>query len=85
MRTLNALGLKLLPNGIRTIEESGVRDLLAGLVDMPRKVETDPVAPWIEALGRVRLGLQHPEDVVGDLPDVVGLDDVSVRYPRSPQ
>ena len=80
VRTLNALGLKLLPSGVRTIEESGVRDLLAGLVDMPRKVETDPAAPWIEALGRVRLGLQHPEDVVGELPDVVGLEDVSIRY-----
>ena len=80
VRTLNALGLKLLPDGIQTIEESDVRDLLATLVEMPRRVETDPAAPWIEALGRVRLGLQHPEDVVSDLPDVVGLEDVSVRY-----
>lgn len=80
VRTLNALGLRLLPDGVRTIEEPEVRDLLATLVDLPRKVETDPVAPWIEALGRVRLGLQHPEDVVSDLPDVVGLDDVAVRY-----
>ena len=82
VRTLNALGLRLLPTDVRTIEESDVRELLATLVDLPRKVETDPVAPWIEALGRVRLGLQHPEDVVGDLPDVVGLEDVSVRYRR---
>ncbi len=80
VRTLNSLGLRLLPNGIRTIEETEVRDLLAGLVDLPRKVETDPVAPWIEALGRVRLGFQHPEEVVSDLPDVVGLDEISVRF-----
>lgn len=80
VRTLNALGLKLLRNGVRTIEEAAVRELLASLVELPRKVETDPVAPWIEALGRVRLGLEHPEEVMGDLPDVVGLDDVAVRY-----
>ena len=80
VRTLNALGLRLLPSGIKTIEEAAVRELLATLVEVPRKVETDPVAPWVEALGRVRLGLQHPEDVIGDLPDVVGLEDVVVRY-----
>jgi DNA helicase-2/ATP-dependent DNA helicase PcrA len=80
VRTLNALGLRLLPPGIRTIEEAAVRELLSTLVEVPRKVETDPVAPWLEALGRIRLGFQHPEDVIADLPDVVGLDDVSVRY-----
>ncbi|HUP14581.1 MAG TPA: ATP-dependent DNA helicase UvrD2 [Acidimicrobiia bacterium] len=80
VRTLNALGLRLLPPGIRTIEEAAVRELLSTLVEVPRKVETDPIAPWLEALGRVRLGLQHPEDVIGDLPDVIGLEDVSVRY-----
>ncbi|MGH8927719.1 MAG: ATP-dependent DNA helicase UvrD2 [Acidimicrobiia bacterium] len=79
VRTLNALGLRLIQN-IRTIEEPEVRDHLAGLVDLPRKAETDPAAPWIEALGRVRLGLQHPDEVVEDLPDVVGLDEVVVRY-----
>ena len=80
VRTLNALGLRLLPPGIRTIDEAAVRELLATLVEMPRRVETDPVAPWLEALGRIRLGFQHPEDVVEDLPDVVGLEDVSIRY-----
>jgi DNA helicase-2/ATP-dependent DNA helicase PcrA len=80
VRTLNALGLRLLSPGIKTIEEAAVRELLSTLVEVPRKVETDPIAPWLEALGRVRLGLQHPEDVIADLPDVVGLEDVSVRY-----
>ena len=80
VRTLNALGLRLLVPGIRTIEEAAVRELLSTLVEVPRKVETDPVAPWLEALGRVRLGFQHPDDVIADLPDVVGLEDVSVRY-----
>jgi DNA helicase-2/ATP-dependent DNA helicase PcrA len=80
VRTLNALGLRLLPPGIRTIEEAAVRELLSTLVEVPRRAETDPIAPWLEALGRVRLGLQHPDDVIDDLPDVAGLDDVSVRY-----
>jgi DNA helicase-2/ATP-dependent DNA helicase PcrA len=80
VRTLNALGLRLLPAGVRTVDERRVRDLLAGLVDMPRRAETDPAAPWIEALGQVRLGLRDPLAVEDDLPDVSGLGDVTVRY-----
>ena len=78
-RTLNALGLALC-GGRSTIEEVDVRRLLSGLVDFPRRAETDPAAPWIEALRRVRLGLAHPSEVEADLPDVSDLERVARSY-----
>jgi DNA helicase-2/ATP-dependent DNA helicase PcrA len=79
VRTLNSLGLRLC--GSRTtIEEPEVRRLLAGLVAFPKRAETDPAAPWIEALGRVRLGLADPAAVEGELPDVADLERVARAY-----
>jgi DNA helicase-2/ATP-dependent DNA helicase PcrA len=79
IRTLNALGLRLC--GRRsTIEEIAVRQLLSGLLSFPKRAETDPAAPWIEALGRVRLGLAAPETVEAELPDVSDLDRVARSY-----
>ena len=80
IRTLNALGLRLLPDGVRTIEEPRARDHLGELVDLPRRAETDPAAPWLEALGRVRLGLASPAAVEAEIDDVSGLDAVARRY-----
>jgi len=80
VRTLNALGLRLLPPGVRTVEERRVRDLLGRLVDLPRRAETDPAAPWIDALGRVRLGLRHPLEVEAGMDDVAGLEQVVIDY-----
>ena len=64
-----------------TIEEVEVRRLLGGLVTFPKRAETDPVAPWIEALGRVRLGLADPATVEEELPDVSDLDRVARDLP----
>lgn len=80
VRTLNALGLRLLPPGVRTVDERRVRDVLGRLVDLPRRAETDPAAPWLEALGRVRLGLRHPLEIEAEMPDVSGLGQVAVAY-----
>ncbi len=79
VRTLNALGLRLCGR-TSTIEEVEVRRLLGGLITFPKRAETDPVAPWIEALGRVRLGLANPATVEGELPDVSDLDRVARAY-----
>jgi len=79
VRTLNALGLRLC-GGRSTIEEVEVRRLLGGLVTYPKRAETDPIAPWIEALGRVRLGLADPATVEDELPDVSDLDRVARTY-----
>ena len=79
VRTLNALGLRLC--GRRsTVEEVEVRRLLGDLVRFPRRSETDPLAPWLKALGRVRLGLADPETVEGELPDVSDLERVARAY-----
>jgi DNA helicase-2/ATP-dependent DNA helicase PcrA len=79
VRTLNALGLRLC--GRRsTIEEVEVRRLLGNLVMAPKRSETDPLAPWLKALGRVRLGLADPETVEAELPDVSDLERVARVY-----
>jgi DNA helicase-2/ATP-dependent DNA helicase PcrA len=79
IRTLNALSLRLC--GRRTtVEEPEVRHMLGELVELPRRAETDPAAPWIEALSRVRLGLADPDDVEDEVGDVSGLDTVARQY-----
>jgi DNA helicase-2/ATP-dependent DNA helicase PcrA len=79
IRTLNALGLRLCGR-TSTIEETEVRRLLGDLITFPKRAETDPVAPWIEALGRVRLGLADPATVEDEMPDVSDLERVARTY-----
>jgi DNA helicase-2/ATP-dependent DNA helicase PcrA len=79
IRTLNALSLRL-AGDVRTIDERDVRNRLARLVAVPRKADADPLAVWLEALTRVRLGLRDPKEVEADLPDVAGLDEVVRSY-----
>ncbi len=79
IRTLNALGLRL-GGRTSTIEEMEVRRLLGALITFPKRAETDPAAPWIEALGRVRLGIADPATVEAEMPDVSDLDRVARSY-----
>ena len=79
IRTLNALSLSLCGRQT-TIEEIEVRRILGGLVDFPRRAETDPAAPWIDALSRVRLGLTDPDEVEGEIGDVSDLSRVAADY-----
>ncbi len=79
VRTLNALGLRLCGRS-STLEETEVRRLLGDLVTFPRRAETDPAAPWLEALSRVRLGLADPAAVEEELADVSDLDRVARSY-----
>ncbi len=90
IRTLNALALGIL-NGadgavsersrVITIDEVQVRELLSSLVRFPRRANTDPAAAWIEALSRIRLGLQTPRAVEAEYGgDVEGLVEVFPRY-----
>ncbi|MFK7917121.1 MAG: ATP-dependent helicase [Ilumatobacter sp.] len=72
VRTLNAISLAII-NGSppfapqqrqwRTINEMDVRRMIGDLVSFPKRRNSDPVAPWIEALTLVRLGLVAPHDV----------------------
>ena len=89
VRTLNAMALAIV-NGsapfarraqqYRTIDEPDVRRIIGRLVSFPRKRNADPIAPWIEALGLVRLGLRSPTEVEsiydGDI------DGFAAFYPR---
>ena len=91
VRTLNALGYALLdgrppfaPRGERyqVIDEREVRRILDGLLELGRRrLNTDPVAPWIDALSAVRLGLREPAEVEREFGgDVDGLSEVFPRY-----
>jgi DNA helicase-2/ATP-dependent DNA helicase PcrA len=78
IRTLNALALAIVngtgPFGdpleprsrLSTVDEGEVRRILDGLVDLPRRANTDPTALWLEALAKIRLGLRSPKDVAAD-------------------
>lgn len=71
VRTLNAIALAIVngsapfapqPKRWRTIDEPDVRRIIGDLVSFPRRRNSDPVAPWIEALSLVRLGLVAPHE-----------------------
>ena len=78
--TLNALGYELVAAGLGrrpdVIEPREVRRLLEPLVPRgARRLNTDPLAPYLDALGAVRLGLRDPaevEEARGDVPGLTG-------------
>ena len=93
IRTLNSLGLAILTgrgafatpgstqHRVDTLDEPDQRRILDDLVDFPRRANTDPAAAWLEALGRVRLGLRPPHEVEAEYAgDVDGLAEVFPRY-----
>ncbi len=72
VRTLNSIALAVVngtppfhpqPRRWRTIDEPDVRRIIGDLVSFPRRRNSDPIAPWIDALGLVRLGLVDPDEV----------------------
>lgn len=74
VRTLNAIALAIVngrapfapqPQNWRTIDEPDVRRIIGDLVDFPRRRNSDPIGPWIEALTVIRLGLVEPDEVEG--------------------
>ncbi len=76
--TLNALGYRLLGEydgrSPRVLDEREVRTLVDGLVPRGRpRANTDRLAPYLEGLGAVRLGLRDPDDVEAERDDVPGL------------
>ncbi|MEO6652672.1 MAG: ATP-dependent DNA helicase UvrD2 [Ilumatobacteraceae bacterium] len=90
VRTLNAIALAIVNGSApfaaqrrrwRTIDEPDVRRVLAKLVQTPKRLNTDPIAPWIDALGLIRLGLVSPRDAEARYGgDVDGLADVWPLY-----
>jgi len=78
-RTLNALGFDLLGRrrGSRpfVLNEPQVRELVETVFPIPRRrlTNTDPIGPYLDALGQVRLGLRDPAEVEAERDDVPGL------------
>jgi DNA helicase-2/ATP-dependent DNA helicase PcrA len=85
IRTLNSLGFWICnefgsAGRLRVLEESGVRDLLQQHIEIRRQSNTDTVAPYIEALSAIRLGLAAPQLVEEAIPDAAGIAEGFGRY-----
>ncbi len=83
--TLNALGYGIVAEGLgrrpEVVEEREVRRLLEPLVPTgARRLNTDPLAPYVEALTTVRLGLRAPIAVEDERGDVPGLAEAFPRF-----
>ena len=79
IRTLNSLGLFICQMGgrVTVVEEREVRNIVQSLVKIPRKANADLVAPYLEALSAIRLGLLDPVAAETRFPDAAG---VSVAF-----
>lgn len=87
VRTLNSLGLWVLrehQGSLPTVvDERDCRRLVDSLLPgRRRRANTDPIGPYLEALGAIRLGLQDPADVEAERDDVEGLADLFEPYRR---
>jgi len=75
VRTVHSLGWQILrdahPN-LSLLGEADQRRMLDELVHVQHRANTDPMAPYLEALDQVRLGLQSPSWVEADGDDLEG-------------
>jgi DNA helicase-2/ATP-dependent DNA helicase PcrA len=83
--TLNALGYDIVAAGLgrrpEVLDVRDVRRILEPFVPRgARRLNTDPLAPYVEALSTVRLGLLHPVDVEDQRGDVPGLAEAFPAY-----
>ncbi len=71
VQTLNGLGWWVLGRarggGLRVLGERDVRDVVGRLVEVRRRTNTDPLAPYLDGLSRIRLGLADPAQVEAEL------------------
>lgn len=79
VQTLHALGYGLLGRP-RLLDEREVRNLLRPMLNLPNVLGQDPLAPYLEALAQVRLGLRRPAEVEARRGDVEGLTRMFPRY-----
>ncbi|MGI8983591.1 MAG: ATP-dependent helicase [Acidimicrobiales bacterium] len=75
IRTLNSLGLAIcqMAGPVRVLEERECRSIVQSLVKIPRRANADPVAPYLEALSAIRLGLLDPDAAETRVPDAAGV------------
>jgi DNA helicase-2/ATP-dependent DNA helicase PcrA len=83
IRTLHSLGNDILRNAIGNatlIDEWEMRRRIEALVPVKPRANTDIFAPYLEALGAVRLGLADPQRVEAERDDVAGFAEMFDRY-----
>ncbi|MDJ0961134.1 MAG: UvrD-helicase domain-containing protein [Acidimicrobiia bacterium] len=83
VRTIHSLGWAIVREvhpGVELIEEGEVRNVLGRLVSVPKRANTDPLGPYLEALEQVRAGLRDPEDVEAERDDIPGFASVFEDY-----
>jgi DNA helicase-2/ATP-dependent DNA helicase PcrA len=86
VRTLNSLGLWVVSQHLgrapALFEERDCRRLVESLLPGRRRqrANTDPIGPYLEALGLVRLGLRSPRSVEESRDDVDGLAELFAPY-----
>ena len=86
VRTLNSLGLWVLArhrgSSPPVVDERETRRLVDSLLpgNRRRRSNTDPIGPYLEGLGTIRLGLRDPEEVEISRDDVDGLAGIFPEY-----
>jgi DNA helicase-2/ATP-dependent DNA helicase PcrA len=85
IETINAWGYALLSRALgrrpQVADEPLVRNILEGLLPKrQRRVNTDPMQPYLDGLALIRLGLRSPEEVEESLDDVGGLAEAFAPY-----
>jgi DNA helicase II / ATP-dependent DNA helicase PcrA len=85
IRTLNSLGLWICNEfgeggRLEVLDELGARDLVQTVFPVQRQANADTVAPYLDALSAVRLGLRHPEVVEAEIPDASGIAERFLGY-----
>ncbi len=85
IRTLNSIGLAICnehggDGRLSVLGDNEVRDIIESLFEIKHRANTDTVAPYIEALSSIRLGLVAPQDAEELHPDAAGIADGFDRY-----
>jgi DNA helicase-2/ATP-dependent DNA helicase PcrA len=85
IQTLNAWAYEIVGRWLgrrpRVLDIGEVRAIVERLVPrQPRRRNTDPLAPYIDGLSLIRLGLRRPVDVEAAIDDVTGLADAFLPY-----
>jgi len=83
VRTIHSLGWEILRHArgdLTLLNEKDQRSRLDGMVEAPRRPNTDIIGPYLEALGEVRNGLRPPDEVEAFRDDVPGFAQVYEKY-----
>ena len=75
IRTLNSFALAIcnMVSNPRVIEEREARNLLESVVKVRHRANADPLAPYLDALSLIRLGLVDPQEAEARIPDAAGV------------